>query len=44
MLGSTLGPANVITLGLDEESEPGSSYGSVDGSNKGKPDSSWLGA
>ena len=44
MLGSTLGVADRITLGLDEGTELGSPYGSFDSSNEGKPEGSWLGA
>ena len=44
MLGSTLGAADVIAIGLDEGTELGSSDGPIDGSNVAKPEGSLLGA
>ena len=44
LLGSTLGPADGITLGLDEESELNYPDGSFHGSNEVKPEGSLLGA
>ena len=43
MLGTTLVVADGITLGIDEVTELGSSYGSPDGSNEFKPEGSLLG-
>ena len=42
VLGSTLGPADVITLRLDEGTELGSSYCSFDGPNEDKLEGSLL--
>ena len=44
VLDTTLGVADVITLGIDEGTELGSSDGSSDGYNEGKPEGSLLGS
>ena len=43
VLGSSHGPADDITLGIDEETELGSMVGSFDGFNEGKLVGSLLG-